>query len=153
MLGSSRDHCIDEQEGEMTIQLLVWTRSPRQDYSRIIMKVARLVQTPSVSIPLQQGAGTRFQIGFRDDGFLVEKSGKGVRPCRFYVGAVIQAKGRHEGHTRRNHGWGSCASLQARPHAGYTSWIASSPPFGSWPHLISLGSVNFRGFFRRLSLN
>ena len=52
MLGSSQDLNMIAQSGETTIQLLLWTRSPRMNYSHISPEAGMVMKSPPVMISL-----------------------------------------------------------------------------------------------------
>ena len=78
MLGRSQDLNMVEQRGENTIQLLLWTHSPRMNYSRItgeedmVMKKALVMIPPSGRVTAQDSRSPRLDI--RGDGASVSVS-------------------------------------------------------------------------------
>ena len=52
MLGSSQDLNMRHKEEKTTIYLLLWTRSPRMNYSRITPEAGMVMKRPPVMISL-----------------------------------------------------------------------------------------------------
>ena len=61
MLGSSQDLNIMAQGGETTILLLLWTRSPRMNYSRITPEAGMVMKSPPVMISPPAGCREELQ--------------------------------------------------------------------------------------------
>ena len=61
MLGSSRDLNIEAYEEKTTIYLLLWTRSPRMNYSRITPEAGMVMKRPPVMISSPTGCRRQLQ--------------------------------------------------------------------------------------------